>query len=210
MNEYINLLRSNRIEEFRSRYRDECDLLLMDDIQFIAGKDRTQDEFFHTFNSLYDSQRQIVVTADKYPHEIQELEERLRTRFQWGLIADIQQPELETRVAILKKKADIEYHVAPELERMLTQVEWSIEEVDHFVFHQPSEKMIRKVLLELGADPQKAVYCHHLFGNTSSTAVALAMHQLLHEQKMVAGQKLILSMAASGFTMVTAAGEWGV
>lgn len=106
MNEYINLLRSNRIEEFRARYREECDVLLMDDIQFIAGKDRTQDEFFHTFNSLYDSHRQIVVTADKYPREIPELEERLRTRFQWGLIADIQQPELETRAAILKKKAE--------------------------------------------------------------------------------------------------------
>jgi len=108
MNEYINFLRSNRIEEFRTKFREECDMLLMDDIQFIAGKDRTQDEFFHTFNSLYDSHRQIVVTSDKYPHEIPDLEERLRTRFQWGLIADIQQPELETRVAILKKKAEVE------------------------------------------------------------------------------------------------------
>ena len=108
MNEYINFLRSNRIEEFRKRFREECDILLMDDIQFIAGKDRTQDEFFHTFNSLYDTHRQIVVTSDKYPHQIPDLEERLRTRFQWGLIADIQQPELETRVAILSKKAEVE------------------------------------------------------------------------------------------------------
>jgi chromosomal replication initiator protein len=108
MNEYINFLRSNRIEEFRTKFREECDILLMDDIQFIAGKDRTQDEFFHTFNTLYDSHRQIVVTSDKYPHQIPDLEERLRTRFQWGLIADIQQPELETRVAILKKKAEVE------------------------------------------------------------------------------------------------------
>jgi chromosomal replication initiator protein len=108
MNEYINLLRTNRIDEFRNKYREKCDVLLMDDIQFLAGKDRTQDEFFHTFNSLYDSHRQIVVTADKYPKEIQDLEERLRTRFQWGLIADIQQPELETRIAILKKKAEAE------------------------------------------------------------------------------------------------------
>jgi chromosomal replication initiator protein len=109
MNEYINYLRSNRIDEFRNKYREQCDVLLMDDIQFLAGKDRTQDEFFHTFNSLYDSHRQIVVTADKYPREIPELEERLRTRFQWGLIADIQQPEFETRVAILKKKAELEH-----------------------------------------------------------------------------------------------------
>ncbi|MCA9669937.1 MAG: chromosomal replication initiator protein DnaA [Myxococcales bacterium] len=108
MNEYINHLRSNRMEHFRRKFRDQCDVLLMDDIQFIAGKDRTQDEFFHTFNALYDLHRQIVVTSDKYPHEIPDLEERLRTRFQWGLIADIQQPELETRVAILKKKAESE------------------------------------------------------------------------------------------------------
>jgi chromosomal replication initiator protein len=114
MNEYINFVRSNRIEEFRHKYRNVCEVLLMDDIQFIAGKDRTQDEFFHTFNSLYDSHRQIVVTSDKYPHEIPELEERLRTRFQWGLIADIQQPELETRVAILKKKAELEKIVLPD------------------------------------------------------------------------------------------------
>jgi chromosomal replication initiator protein len=108
MNEYINLVRTNRIEEFRKRFREDCDVLLIDDIQFIAGKDRTQEEFFHTFNALYDSHRQIVVTADKYPREIPELEERLRTRFQWGLIADIQQPELETRIAILMKKAEAE------------------------------------------------------------------------------------------------------
>lgn len=109
MNEYINHLRTNTIDEFRHRYRVECDILLMDDIQFIAGKDRTQDEFFHTFNALYDSSRQIVLTADKYPREIPDLEDRLRTRFQWGLIADIQQPDLETRVAILKKKSSMDH-----------------------------------------------------------------------------------------------------
>ncbi len=108
LNEYINHLRSRRLDDFRAKFRDQCDVLLMDDIQFIAGKDHTQDEFFHTFNSLYDSNRQIVVTSDKYPHEIPDLEERLRTRFQWGLIADIQQPELETRVAILMKKAELD------------------------------------------------------------------------------------------------------
>lgn len=104
-NEVVNAVLSNKLEEFRSKYRRHCDVVLIDDIQLIAGKERTQHEFFHIFNTLYDSQRQIVVTSDKLPHEIPEIEERLRNRFQWGLIADIQPPEIETRVAILRKKA---------------------------------------------------------------------------------------------------------
>ncbi len=114
MNEYINCIRNGKIDEFRRKYREKCDVLLMDDIQFLAGKDRTQDEFFHTFNSLFESHRQIVLTADKYPHEIPDLEERLRSRFQSGLIADIQPPELETRIAILKKKADLDQIALPD------------------------------------------------------------------------------------------------
>jgi chromosomal replication initiator protein len=114
MNEYINCIRNGKIDEFRRKYRERCDVLLMDDIQFLAGKDRTQDEFFHTFNSLFESHRQIVLTADKYPHEIPDLEERLRSRFQSGLIADIQPPELETRIAILKKKADLDQISLPD------------------------------------------------------------------------------------------------
>ncbi len=113
MNEYINQVRSGRIEEFRVKYRDNTDVLLMDDIQYLGGKERTQDEFFHTFNALFESHRQIVVTADKYPHEIPDLEERIRSRFQWGLIADIQAPELETRVAILQKKAELDQIALP-------------------------------------------------------------------------------------------------
>ena len=104
INEFISLVRQNRGDEFRTKYRD-ADLLLVDDVQFVAGREQTQNEFFHTFNTLYESGRQIVLTSDRKPNEMTLLDDRLRTRFEWGLMADIEVPDMDTRVAIVKKKA---------------------------------------------------------------------------------------------------------
>ncbi|MBN2644538.1 MAG: chromosomal replication initiator protein DnaA [Desulfuromonadaceae bacterium] len=112
-NELINSIRYGKMDEFREKFR-KIDVLLIDDVQFIAGKERTQEEFFHTFNSLYESHKQIVVTSDKFPKEIPGLEERLRSRFEWGLIADIQAPDIETKQAIIEAKAEKNKILLPE------------------------------------------------------------------------------------------------
>jgi chromosomal replication initiator protein len=113
VNELINSIRFDRMPAFRERYRT-IDVLLLDDVQFLANKERTQEEFFHTFNTLYTSQKQIILSSDSSPRNIPTLEERLRSRFEWGLIADIQPPEHETKVAILRRKADLEEITLPD------------------------------------------------------------------------------------------------
>jgi chromosomal replication initiator protein len=114
MNEYVQAIRTGKMHEFRRNYREGIDVLLVDDVQFLAGKESTQDEFFHTFNALHETHKQIVLTSDRKPHEISDIADRLRTRFAWGLLADIEPPELEVRIAILRKKAAVEAVTLPD------------------------------------------------------------------------------------------------
>jgi chromosomal replication initiator protein len=134
MNEMINSIRYDRMPKFREKYRN-ISCLLIDDIHFLAGKDRTQEEFFHTFNTLHDSGKQIVVTSDKFPKDIPNLESRLRSRFEWGLIADIQPPEIETKIAIIEKKIqenkiDLSHNV---VHYIASHVESNIRELEGFL-----------------------------------------------------------------------------
>ena len=114
MNEYVQAIRTGKMHDFRRNYREGIDVLLVDDVQFLAGKESTQDEFFHTFNALHENHKQIVLTSDRKPHEISDIADRLRSRFAWGLLADIEPPELEVRIAILRKKAAVEGVTLPD------------------------------------------------------------------------------------------------
>ncbi len=134
MNEMINSIRYDRMPKFREKYRN-IGCLLIDDIHFLAGKDRTQEEFFHTFNTLHDSGKQIVVTSDKFPKDIPNLESRLRSRFEWGLIADIQPPEIETKIAIIEKKIQENKIELPNnvIHYIASHVESNIRELEGFL-----------------------------------------------------------------------------
>ncbi len=131
-NELIQAIRLDKMRDFREKYRRGCDVLLLDDIHFLAGKERTQEEFFYTFNSLHELRKQIIVTSDRYPKDIPGLESRLQTRFEWGLVADVQPPEMETRIAILKNKADIERINLPHevAEYIATHIKTNIRELE--------------------------------------------------------------------------------
>ena len=138
-NDFINSLRDDRKIAFQRRYRD-VDVLLVDDIQFLEGKEGTQEEFFHTFNTLHNANKQIVISSDRPPKRLETLEDRLRTRFEWGLITDIQPPELETRIAILRKKAardgwrpdDVMEFIAARIERNIRELEGALIRVTAF------------------------------------------------------------------------------
>jgi len=178
-NELINCLRYEKMADFRNKYRNK-DVLLLDDVQFLGGKERTQEEFFHTFNSLYESHHQIIITSDKLPKEIPGLEERLRSRIGWGLIADIQPPDIETKVAILCKKAEL-FNISlsnevglflasnlgtnvRELEAALTR----LRAYSSLTGSEITEPMAKETLKDLFSDRQKMISIDNIQKNVAS------------------------------------------
>ncbi len=185
-NEMINALRFDRMGDFRNKYR-KLDLLMIDDIQFIAGKERTQEEFFHTFNSLYETSKQIVITSDRFPNEISNMEQRLRSRFSWGLIADMSPPDLETKVAILKRKSFEDSFDLPD-------------DVAYFLAEQV-ESNIRELVGYL----IRVIAMSSLQGIPISTNLAkIALREILHRNTKNISIEDIISHVAKSFNIKTA------
>jgi chromosomal replication initiator protein len=151
-NDFINSLRDDKQSAFQRRYRDELDILLIDDIQFLENRERTQEEFFHTFNTLHNANKQIVITSDRKAKDLATLEDRLRTRFEWGLVADVQPPDLETRIAILQKKqAQERLHVPKEvLEFIASRITQSIRELEGALLRVTAFASLQRSTIDLG------------------------------------------------------------
>ena len=207
VNEFVQSLQEGRMNEFRARYRERCDLLLVDDIQFLASKTQTQEEFFHAFNALHQADKQIIVTSDKYPQQLEKMEERLVSRFSWGLVADIQGPELETRVAILRKKAQLEQiELADDVVLFLAQaIRSNVRELEGTLIRLAAKSSLlgkqvdmdfaRQELAltsnprasEAGVDDIQRVVCHHFKLRTSDLlskdrhkSIAFARHVAMY------------------------------
>jgi chromosomal replication initiator protein len=207
VNEFVQSLQEGRMNEFRARYRERCDLLLVDDIQFLASKTQTQEEFFHAFNALHQADKQIIVTSDKYPQQLEKMEERLVSRFSWGLVADIQGPELETRVAILRKKAQLEQiELSDEVVLFLAQtIRSNVRELEGTLIRLAAKSSLlsrqididfaRQELAltsnprasEAGVDDIQRVVCHHFKLRTSDLvskdrhkSIAFARHVAMY------------------------------
>ena len=207
VNEFVQSLQEGRMNEFRGRYRDRCDLLLVDDIQFLASKTQTQEEFFHAFNALHQADKQIIVTSDKYPQQLERMEERLVSRFSWGLVADIQGPELETRVAILRKKAQLEQiELADEVVLFLAQsIRSNVRELEGTLIRLAAKSSLLGRVIDLdfarqelaatsspraseaGVDDIQRVVCHHFKLRTSDLlskdrhkSIAFARHVAMY------------------------------
>lgn len=207
VNEFVQALQEGRMNEFRGRYRERCDLLLVDDIQFLASKTQTQEEFFHAFNALHQSDKQIIVTSDKYPQQLEKMEERLISRFSWGLVADIQGPELETRVAILRKKAQMEQiELADEVILYLAQtIRSNVRELEGTLIRLAAKSSLLGKIVDLdfakqelvatanprpneaGVDDIQRVVCHHFKLRTSDLlskdrhkSIAFARHVAMY------------------------------
>jgi len=188
-NEVINSIRYDKMIDLRKRYRN-IDMLLVDDVQFLAGKERTQEEFFHTFNTLYEAQKQIVLSSDRFPKEMPDMEERLRSRFEWGLIADLQPPDVETRIAILRKKSDDERIALPEevIQFLATTMKSNIRELEGSLVRlgayssltgQPiTMDMAKNVLRDIIGDKKKVVTMDDI-----EEAVAERFHVKISEMK---------------------------
>jgi len=211
-NELINAIRYDRTAEFRAKYRN-IDLLLIDDIQFISGKERTQEEFFHTFNDLYEEHRQIVLSSDSPPKEIPDIEERLRSRFEWGLIADIQPPDFETRVAILKKKAELErvrlpddvaYLIARRIKANIREIEGSLTRMIAFCSltgREMSIDLAHDVLADLWGEEERIVTIDHIQRKTAEFfAVKLSDMRAKNRTKAVAFPRQIAMFLARQLT----------
>ncbi len=205
VNEFISSVQNQKMVEFRAKYRDRCDLLLVDDIQFLASKTQTQEEFFHVFNSLHQADKPIIVTSDTYPQQLERMEERLVSRFSWGMVADIQGPEFETRVAILRKKAQAESILLPDdvVVQIAQAVKSNVRELEGTLIRMVAKSSLLNVPIdvefvrrELGAgvritetsvdDIQRAV-CHHfklksqdLLSKDRHKSVAFARHVAMY------------------------------